>query len=115
MAANPPALSGSQWRFITIDGAPPLGETTLSFEAARLSANAGCNRMAGAWRREGGKLIAGPLMATKMFCEGTMDQERAVSELLDGSPELTIANNRMTLASSAHSAELERMRAEPDR
>jgi heat shock protein HslJ len=105
---NRPELVGSEWIFTAIDGAPPLGGATLSFQADRLSANAGCNRMAGDWRSKGGQLIAGPLMATKMFCEGRMEQERAVSELLEARPELTVSGDRMTLASSGHSAELQR-------
>jgi heat shock protein HslJ len=110
MTNTPPALAGTEWRFTAIDSAPPVGEATLAFEATRLSANAGCNRMAGAWRSESGQLIAGPLMATKMFCEGKMDQERAVGDLLAASPQLTVSGNRMTLASPAHSAELQRTR-----
>lgn len=107
--AGGPSLTDSQWRFVAIDGMPPAGdEANLAFQADRLNANAGCNRMAGPWRVESGKLIAGPLMATKMFCEGRMEQEAAVSTLLSGSPTLTVAGDRMTLKSEAHSAELVR-------
>ena len=109
-AAPAPPLAGTEWRFTAIDGAPPTSEATLAFQAERLSAYAGCNRMAGSWRSEGGRLIAGPLMATKMFCDGRMDQERAVGELLDAGPELTASGERMTLRSAAHTAELERTR-----
>lgn len=107
-SATAPTLGDSAWRFTQIDGTPPVGEATLTFEGNRLSANAGCNRMGGTWRSDAGKLIAGPLMATKMFCEGKMDQERAVSELLGSSPDLTLSDNRMTLRNTAHSAELVR-------
>jgi heat shock protein HslJ len=105
-----PSLAGSEWQFTAIDGAPPVGEATLAFQAERLSANAGCNRMNGAWRSEDGKLVAGPLAATKMFCEGKMEQESAVGDLLGGSPELTVSGDRMTLKTTAHSAELKRTR-----
>lgn len=101
-------LADSEWRFTAIDGAPPVGEASLSFKGDRLTASAGCNRMGGTWRSEGGKLIAGPLMGTKMFCEGKMDQERAVSELLSGSPDVVLDGNRLSLKSAAHSAELTR-------
>lgn len=103
-----PKLGDSEWRFTAIDGSPPVGEATLSFQGERLSANAGCNRMGGTWRNEGGKLVAGPLMSTKMFCEGKMDQERSVSELLGSSPDLSVGADRMTLKTTAHSAELVR-------
>jgi heat shock protein HslJ len=107
-ASGGATLTDSEWLFTTIDGAPPVGEATLSFQGNRLAANAGCNRMAGTWRGEGGRLVAGPLAATRMFCEGRMDQERAVSELLGGSPEITLDGDHLTLKSPAHSAELQR-------
>jgi heat shock protein HslJ len=64
--------------------------------------------MGSTWRSESGKLIAGPLVGTKMFCEGKMDQERAVSDLLGSSPDLTLSGDRLTLKTTAHSAELVR-------
>jgi heat shock protein HslJ len=106
MTASPHALTDSQWRFATIDGAAPVAEATLDFAGGRLSANTGCNRMAGAWRAENGKLIAGPLAATKMFCEGRMHQETVLGELLGGSPALLVTGDRMTLRTTAHWAEL---------
>jgi heat shock protein HslJ len=101
-------LAGTDWRFTTIDGKLPVAEATLSFGDDRLAANAGCNRMGGAWRSEGAKLIAGPLAATKMACDGRMDQERAVSELLNASPEFALAGTRLTLRTTTHWAELAR-------
>lgn len=109
-AATSPRLAGTEWRFTAIDGAAPIGEATLSFEGDRLSASAGCNRMAGTWHSEGGKLFTGPLAATRMFCEGKMEQERAVGNLLGGTPQVTVGGDNMTLKSEAHSAVLERKR-----
>jgi heat shock protein HslJ len=105
---SPPSLGDSEWRFTAIDGAPPVGDAMLSFQGDRLSANVGCNGMGSTWRSESGKLIAGPLVGTKMFCEGKMDQERAVSDLLGSSPDLTLSGDRLTLKTTAHSAELVR-------
>lgn len=105
-----PALTDSEWLFTAIDGAPTVGEATLTFQGDRLLANAGCNRMAGSWRSEGRRLVAGPLAATKMFCDGKMDQERAVAELLGGSPEIALNGHQLMLKSARHSAELQRQR-----
>ncbi|MFA7603084.1 MAG: META domain-containing protein [Novosphingobium sp.] len=110
MPAAAPALAGSEWRFTAIDGAPPVGEATLSFAGDRLAAYAGCNRLGGTWRVEAGKLTASPLISTQMFCEGKMEQERAVAELLDANPDLAVDGDRMTLRSPAHTGELARMR-----
>lgn len=105
------SLTDSRWEFAKIDGNIPVGDkpATLTFDNGRLGANAGCNGMGGPWRVEGGRLIAGPLISTQMFCEGRMDQERAVSALLSSGPTLTISGDMMTLKSSGHSAELRRV------
>ena len=105
--ASPPELTGSTWRFTSIDGqAPASAETSLEF-GERLSANVGCNGLSGPWHVENGRLLLhGPLVATRMFCEGKMEQEAAVSELLSASPSLTIEGNTLTLSSSGHTAVL---------
>jgi len=113
-AAPPNALAGSEWRFTQIDGAAPASDKAmLSFSADRLGASAGCNRMSGPWRIEQGRLIAGPLMQTKMFCGGaTGAQEEGLSALLVSAPEITLKGEKLLLSSRGHSAELERTAAE---
>jgi heat shock protein HslJ len=106
--AEAPSLDGTNWRFTSIDGAAPVASTTSLQFGARLNANAGCNGLSGAWREEGGRLIAGPLIATRKFCEGMMEQEAAVSALLSGSPAISQQGDTLTLTSSDHSAELTR-------
>lgn len=107
-AGTAPTLAGSEWRITAIDGAPPVGEASLAFRPERLVASAGCNRLGGTWRQEAGKLVVGPLMATRMFCEGKMDQERALNDLLGGEPAVTLGGDRLTLRTTAHMAELVR-------
>jgi len=104
-ATTAPALVDSEWRITAIDGAPPVGEATLAFRAERLVASAGCNRLGGAWREEAGKLVVGPLMATRMFCEGKMEQERALNDLLSAEPAVARSGDRLTLKTTAHSVE----------
>lgn len=103
-----PVLGDTEWRITAIDGAAPAGEAMLSFTGDRLSASAGCNRMNGSWKMEAGRLVVGRLAATRMFCEGKMEQEQALSQLLDGGPDVTISGRRMMLKTAAHSAELQR-------
>lgn len=110
ISSPPSSLAGTEWRFTAIDGAAPVGEATLAFDTERLSAHAGCNRLGGTWRSEDGRLVAGPLMATKMFCEGRMEQERAIGELLEAGPQLTVMDDRMTLRSATRTADLKRTR-----
>ncbi len=67
-----------------------------------------CNGMSGPWRIEHGRLIAGPLVSTEMWCHGKMEQERAVGALLAAAPEIKVGASRMTLTAGGHSAELVR-------
>jgi len=112
-AAPGHALSGSEWRFLSIDGeAPASAQTKLSFAEKELGANVGCNGMGGPWRIEEGRLIAGPLAQTEMFCDGPVwAQEQAASALLVAAPEITFDGGHMVLRSRGHFAELERVGA----
>ena len=103
-------LQGTQWQFVTIDGARAVSEQArLGFLKDAISASAGCNSMGGNWRIEGDRLIAGPLMQTEMYCEGPVwVQEQAVSALLVSAPQFSLSGARLTLKSSGHSAELVR-------
>ncbi|MCW1427887.1 META domain-containing protein [Novosphingobium sp. JCM 18896] len=101
-------LADSEWRVTTIDGTPPVGEASLAFRPDRLVASAGCNRLGGTWSENAGKLVVGPLMSTRMFCEGKMEQERALSDLLGGEPAVTLSGDRLSLRTTAHAVELVR-------
>lgn len=105
-------LAGSVWRFVEIDNARPASDAAkLTIETDHIGANVGCNGMGGPWRVEKGRLIAGPLVQTQMYCKGPVwDQERAVAALLAAAPKVQIEGNSLVLKSSGHSAELERVR-----
>jgi len=103
------ALADTRWAFTSIDGAPPLSERAeIRFEANRISATVGCNGMGGTWQLENGRLIGGPYMSTKMWCEGLMDQEQAVGALLGENPQVTVEGNALILQSATRRAELRR-------
>jgi heat shock protein HslJ len=110
-AAGSGQLAGSNWRFVSIDGEAPISQTTkLTFDGDRIGANVGCNAMGGDWRVEGGRLIAGPLAQTRMFCQGKLgEQEQAIGALLVAAPELALTEARLELRSRGHSARLERL------
>jgi heat shock protein HslJ len=106
-----PDLTGTRWRFVTIDGAAPVSDRAqLSFESGRLGANVGCNGMGGAWRVVENRIVTDGIISTMMYCDGKMEQERAVSQLLEQRPTIRLVDNRLTLRSSGHSAVLERIR-----
>lgn len=102
----PEGLAGTRWRLTAIDGRPFARpeRATLSFEAGRLSANAGCNGLGGRYRIEKERLIAGPLMGTKMACEPpVMRNEQALSDTLSGRPAIRyLPGGRLLLTGSGH-------------
>lgn len=105
-AAGPESLSG-KWRFVTIDGEKPVSsKSELTIGEGRIGANVGCNGMGGDLLIKGGKLVIGGVVSTMMYCDGIMDQERAVSELLSADPVYQIEDGRLVLKAGAHSAEL---------
>lgn len=112
----PPPLENTAWRFERIDGAAPVSNRArLEFLPGRISASAGCNGLGGEWRLEGSRIVTGPFMSTRMYCEGLMDQERAVSALLSASPAWRMAGNRLELQAAGHRAVLMRVSPPPRR
>lgn len=115
--AAPERLSESEWGFILIDDYEPArpDSARLSFGEENISASVGCNTMAGKWRVEKGRLIAGPLAGTRMFCQGDVwEQEQAIAALLVAAPTLEWRDDdRLILRSSGHSAELARVSPPP--
>jgi len=103
----PDTLAGSNWTFVSIGGVPVAADrpTSLSFDGARLSGSAGCNRFSGRYTADGRTLTTGPLIATEMACPGTgVTQEQAFFKLMagpvsigfptDGTMEITGADGR---------------------
>lgn len=103
------ALSDTRWTIMRIDGAAPVvpEKAVMQFEQGRLGASVGCNAIGGEYRVEGNRLIAGPLMATRMFCEGPVwQQEEAVNALLSAAPEIQRSNKTLRLTSGGHTLDL---------
>jgi len=106
-------LAGTKWTVTRIDGKAPVApdKARLTFEGGRIGANVGCNGMGGDYRIDGDRLIAGPLIATRMFCEGPVwGQEEAVGALLAGAPIVARSGETLRLDSSGHSLEAVRVR-----
>lgn len=103
------SLAGSTWRFTAIDGAAPVSDKAeLEFRVGRISASAGCNGMGGTWRAKDGKLITGPFMSTQMYCDGLMEQERAIARTIEAQPSYTLDGNGLVLTGGGHRLELKR-------
>ncbi|MFO1254237.1 MAG: META domain-containing protein [Sphingomonadaceae bacterium] len=108
--ATPPSSAGpagSRWTFVAIDGQKPVSsKTSLTISEGRIGANVGCNGMGGDLKIDKDRLIVGPIVATRMYCDGLMDQERTVAELLGAKPRFFIEGGRMGIKSDKHFAEL---------
>ena len=76
----------------------PGSTITLAFEGGSLSANAGCNTMAGRYTLIGGKLTAPQLASTMMACDqALMDQDTWLAQFLASGPSYTLAGDVLTL------------------
>jgi len=66
------------------------GTVTLVVDATTVSGNGGCNGFSGGWTLDGGTLVIGPLMSTKMACKPAevMAREAAVMAALEASMSL---------------------------
>ncbi|HCF24139.1 MULTISPECIES: META domain-containing protein [unclassified Novosphingobium] len=105
-----PEGPGSDWTFVSIDGRAPVSDkTSLTIRPGRIGANVGCNGLGGDLKLEPGRMIVGPVISTQMYCDGVMEQERAVAELLGASPAFFIEGNRLGIRSDKHVAELRKV------
>ena len=109
--AAPAPVAGTTWSFELIDGQKPVSSRAmLTLNAKSLSANAGCNGMGGDLTIEPDRLVTGPIISTMMYCDGVMEQEKAVSALLGASPQYKVDGDTLTLTAPGHSAKLARKR-----
>lgn len=105
------ALPGTQWTITAIDGQAPVApdKARMHFDKDSLGAHVGCNGIGGAYRIDGSRLIAGPLIATQMFCDGPVwKQEEALNALLSAAPVIDRNGDVLRLSSAGHSAEMKR-------
>ena len=85
--SDPAALLDKTWVFESLNGEKvvmPDGVETpwLSLSGDHLSGFGGCNRLMGAYKLGEGSLSFSGIGSTKMYCEGTMPTEDAVTQVL---------------------------------
>jgi heat shock protein HslJ len=104
-------LGPSKWRIVSIDGAAPVSPRAhIDFLPDRISATAGCNGLGGTWSTMDGHLITGPFVSTMMFCDGLMEQERALGALFESKPAFVLSGDRLMLEGGGHKVELRKAR-----
>ncbi len=101
-------LSDTNWTLVSYGetdaqtAAVPDTEAIISFDAEGiLSGNVGCNQFSGTYEVSGDKLVAGPLMATRMACanDALMQQETTLMMLLSNSNTFEIEGDMLTILS----------------
>lgn len=103
-------LAASRWSFAAIDGQPPVSSrAALTIGTNRIGANVGCNGLGGDLKISRNKLVTTGMISTMMYCDGVMEQERAVGALLGASPDYLVKGDTLTLTAPGHSAKLTRM------
>lgn len=71
---------------------------TISFAGGSVVAEAGCNAMRGDFRIEGDTLVVGTMVGTRKGCSAELEeQDQLLSQLLSGSPTVTVADGAITL------------------
>ena len=109
--AAPFPLAGSTWSLVLIDGQKPVSSrAALTINAKSLSANAGCNGMSGDLVITPNRLKTVLIPSTLLFCDGVMEQEKALNALLHASPHYKVEGDTLTLTAPGHSARLARKR-----
>ena len=99
--ANTMQLEGHKWTLTAI-GERAVGESRAYVEFndsdKRFSGNSGCNRMSGAYTRDGAKIKFGAALATKIFCGGDAGEtEKSVFAAFDKTTRYEIRDNLLRL------------------
>jgi heat shock protein HslJ len=107
--APTPDLAGRSFVSDVVRGHALAPRTVLSlaFEPGRLSAEAGCNTLAGGWSIDGGRLRTGELAATQIGCEPALAaQDEWLRSFLAGAPRIALDGDALTLTGDGVAIEL---------
>lgn len=88
-------ISGA-WSAIEVAGKPVRGPS-LTLEDGRLSGTGGCNRISGPAIMTDADVKIGPLISTRMFCEGKMETEQAFIAALESAKSFDLVEGTMRL------------------
>jgi heat shock protein HslJ len=73
----------------------------ITFNDGRYAANAGCNSISGTYSLQGTAVDMSAPVATMMFCEGKMQNEAALTTLLDTATTMTFKDGGFTLTNAS--------------
>lgn len=96
-------LVGTDWDLVSFGPADapqtPIAGTrpTLTFTEDALNGTTGCNSFFGDYTLEGTELTVGMLGSTQMFCEGVMEQELAIMQMLQAAESVMLDEETLTI------------------
>lgn len=94
------SLDGKSFESTSVEGYDLVEGSTIAlrFADGAMSANGGCNSLAGGYSVDDGTLVAANLAATMMACdEALMNQDTWLSTLLTSSPSITLDGSTLTI------------------
>lgn len=103
----------SAWRIVSCerDGKTMVAVNDRGFVAIRdgqIGGNTGCNNFGGEWTGSTAKMKVDGVMATKMFCSDSNEQESVVLATLNGTVTTTLKGELLTLSGSGNTIALQR-------
>jgi heat shock protein HslJ len=92
-------LSGTDWDLVSYGDQTPVLDSrpTLQFTPDGLGGSTGCNSFFGGYTLDGNKITFGQMGSTMMACEGLMEQEMAILEMLQSAVSYTLEANLLTI------------------
>lgn len=101
-AQDAPALTGSEWQLVSLDGAPVLESTTVTLAFAddgSAGGSAGCNSWGASVTVEGSTITFGMPFSTRKMCaqEGVMEQEQAFLAALQAATAYSREGSTLTI------------------
>ncbi|MFN8402759.1 MAG: META domain-containing protein [Anaerolineales bacterium] len=110
LAACAPAVSPSlegTWQLVSYGSASsptpadPSIDTSIVFDAEKISGNVGCNQFNGSYTLEESKIVFGQFISTKMACIGNASiQESAILSAFIGTATFTLDGDTLTITSA---------------
>jgi heat shock protein HslJ len=100
-------LEGVDWRLVDVGGRPavPSAPATMRFgpDSGRVTGNAGCNRFAGPYTRDGASLRLGPLVSTRRACidDAASRQEMQLLAALEATRRHAMTGDTLVLSGDA--------------
>ncbi len=107
-AGNAPALPGTKWELVTLNGAAPVVGTSVTLffgEDGQAAGNASCNTYGGSYKTAGSNLTFEQMMSTMMACEpAIMEQEQAYLKVVGETKSYEVTGGNLTLKDASGNA-----------